>query len=344
MKRFLDLLPKALGVIRSDDVPADISAEVPEDIVRVGARTIAVGYYVYAHKGVDGSIFYIGKGLGSRAWSAQRDDIWRHFIRTRLGGRYMVEIVKDGLSEYEALELENDLIAKYGEHLVNWINPGRQFDYEALERFHALRDETKSFVSATRPLEMTNPDQAIARYREALARVAEYASIETETGIVAEIRKEIGGGQFSDVSPLDRLTFVLMRQGRFQELIEEVDSYFRRFPDSVNPQHAVFKRRADAHAFLVGSKKRRRSPSIAKIKFGTVCEEELTLILQRARNDRAPADWLLAARLCRKAYDYQREHDVLAEYLSGPRVPGRSWLEVEERFYKLKAMLAAQSG
>jgi hypothetical protein len=341
IKRIFDTLSNMLGSNRGNEVAPITAPSAPEDaVVLIGARQTTIGCYVYAHRGLDGSIFYIGKGTGSRAWSTQRDDIWRHFIRTRLGGRYMVEILEDGLNEDEALELESELIAEHGERLVNWINPGRQFDYEALGRFHALRDDTKSFVSATRVLEITHPDEAITRYREALIRVAEYASIETESGLVADIQKEIGRSDFGDVAPLDRLTFLLARQGRYLELITEVDSYFLRFPDSVTPNHAVFKRRTDAQAILSGSKKPRRPSAAPKRKVGAVCDEELAPILQKARKDRAPYDWLLAARLCRKAGDYQREHDLLAEYLSGPRVPGRSWLEVEERLHKVKALLA----
>jgi len=340
ISRVVNMLSKAVRTHLSDDIPPNTALGMPEEVVRVGARQRAIGYYVYAHKGRDGSIFYIGKGTGNRAWSTQRDDIWLHYIKTRLGGQYTVEIVQDGLNEDQALDLEDELIAEHGERLVNWINSGRQFDYEAIGRFHALRDDAKSFVSATRALETTNPDEAIARYREALGRVAEYASIKTESGLLADIQTEIGRPDFGDVTPLDRLTFVLSREGRYQEVIDEVDAYFRRFPDTVTPNHAVFKRREAALATVAGLKKSRRPSALPMRKVGTVSDEELAPILQKARKDRAPYDWLLAARLCRKAGDYQREHDILSEFLSGPRVPGRSWLEIEERLYKVKAILA----
>jgi hypothetical protein len=324
----------------NENISTETALKMPKQIAWVGTRQKAVGYYVYAHRGLDGSIFYIGKGIGDRAWSAKRDEIWRHYIRTRLDGQYTVEIVQDGLSENEALDLEDELIAEHGERLVNWINSGRQFDYEALHRFHTMRDDTKSFVSATRVLEATNPEAAIARYREALRRVTEYASIETESGLLADIQKEIGRPSFGDVSALDRLTFVLVREGRYKEVIDEVDAYFRRFPDTVTPNHAVFKRRETALAILSGLKRPRRPSAVPKRRIGVVADHELAPILKRARKDRTPYDWLLAARLCRNAGDYKREHDILAEFLSGPRVPGRSWLEIEERLHKVKAVLA----
>jgi hypothetical protein len=63
-------------------------------------------------------------------------------------------------------------------------------------------------------------------------------------------------------------------------------------------------------------------------------------MLAKARRDRAPFDWMLAARLCREHNDIIREAALLEEFLSGPRVPGRSWLELEERLFKVKALLA----
>lgn len=105
--------------------------------------------------------------------------------------------------------------------------------------------------------------------------------------------------------------------------------------------HAVFKRRAEAVAILAGE---RRAPGMSKTKpkvrkTGTAPEEALVTILLKARRDRYPCDWLVAARLCRTHHAYEREVMLLEEYLSGERVPGRSWLELEERLFKLRAML-----
>lgn len=307
-----------------------------------GERRKPVRCYVYAHLGPDRTPFYIGKGSGSRAWSTDRDAHWHHFIRTRCGGTYEVAIIADNLSDEDALELEESLIARHGATLTNWVNPGRQFDYAALERFHALRDATTSFISETRPIESSDPELAVARYRQAIEQMHEYSAIVYETGLVADLRKEVGEPAQGDVAPLDRLTLVLRRLGRFAEIVESVDAYFARCPDSVTPNHAVFKRRAEAIAILTGERKAPRSTGRKPVvrQGGTVPEEELAPLLAKARRDRAPWDWLVAARLCRLHHDNEREVALLTEFLSGKRVPGRSWLNVEERLFKLQAMLA----
>ncbi|MCP3732577.1 GIY-YIG nuclease family protein [Sphingomonas sp. MG17] len=311
---------------------------------QTGERRTPARHYVYAHRHPDGTPFYIGKGIGRRAWSMDRDALWHHFITTRCGGSYDVFIVAEGLEEDDALELEAELIAAHGVRLLNWINPGRGFDYAALERFHALRDATTSFISQTRPLEQSDPDLAVARYREAIDRVHAYARMETETGLVAELRRELKQ-HYADVSPLDRLTLMLRKLGRFAELVECVDAYFTHYPDSVSPNHAVLRRRAEAAAVLAGERRPARRPSVLKPrKTGVVPEGELAPLLDKARSDRAPWNWRVAAQLCRKHGDIARERDLLEEFLSGPRVVGRSWLELEERLFKVRAMLEAQAG
>lgn len=299
--------------------------------------------YVYAHLGPGRVPFYIGKGTGTRAWSTDRDAQWHRFVRTRCDSAYEIVILAEDLGEEDALDLEGDLIAKHGKTLTNWINPGRQFDYAALDRFHKLRDANTSFISATRPLETSDPEAAVERYRQAIDQMHEYCAITYETGLVAELRNEIGHPAHGDIAALDRLTLVFRKLGRYAEIAEAVDAYFERYPSWVAPNHTVVKRRAEAGAILAGERKAPRLsvPKARTRKTGTVPEEELAPILLKARRDRAPWDWMVAAKLCRAHHDYNREIALLEEFLSGPRVPGRSWLDVEERLFKLRAMLSA---
>lgn len=308
-----------------------------------GERRTLKRCYVYAHLGPGRVPFYIGKGTGTRAWSTDRDAHWHRFVRTRCDSAYEIVILAENLDEEDALDLEEALIAEHGKTLTNWINPGRQFDYAALDRFHKLRDANTSFISATRPLETSDPEAAIARYRQAIEQMHQYCAITYETGLVAELRNEIGHPAHGDIAALDRLTLVLRKLGRYAEIAEAVDAYFERYPSWVSPNHTVVKRRAEAGAVLAGERKAPRLsvPKARARKTGKVPEQELAPILMKARRDRAPWDWMVAAKLCRAHHDHDREIALLEEFLSGPRVPGRSWLDVEERLFKLRAMLSA---
>jgi hypothetical protein len=113
-----------------------------------GKPTIG-NHYVYCHKGPKGEIFYVGKGVGNRAYSKDRMPHWHHYVKTRCGGQYTVEIVRRFQSDETALEFENDLMALYGDQLVNWMNPGRQTDFAVNARFHELRKANWSFISET---------------------------------------------------------------------------------------------------------------------------------------------------------------------------------------------------
>lgn len=70
-------------------------------------------FYVYIHKKkTDGEVFYVGKGKAHRAWvTTYRSNFWTKVFEKH--GRD-VEIVANGLSEEEALDIEKSLILFYG--------------------------------------------------------------------------------------------------------------------------------------------------------------------------------------------------------------------------------------
>ncbi len=184
-------------------------------------------YYVYFHLDSAGNIFYVGKGTGRRAWSKSRHSVWKKYVNENLEGLYNIEIYKDGLTEDQAEDLESDLILEYGDKLVNWINPGREFDYNAIVQYHKLRDKNRLFVAETRPLEKKDPEQAVVCYREALIAMYEYENITREKSLVIDLG---GGPDWGDPNILDRLTLCLIKLGRPYEAIEEADKYFADFP------------------------------------------------------------------------------------------------------------------
>lgn len=202
---------------------ADVAARLPAH------SAMRREFYVYLHRAPDGSVFYVGKGRERRAWSRVRTDVWSRYVSERLGGRYDVVIHRDGLTHGEALALESELIRAYGAALVNWINPSRDIDAEALERARLLRAETLGRVGALQFMERVAPEEALQRYRRALADVRTYSRIPFERGLLGEMKDVDRRG---DPIVLDRLTRCLERLGRADEIMRVAADYFREFPDA----------------------------------------------------------------------------------------------------------------
>ena len=90
-------------------------------------------YYVYLHKRADsGSIFYVGKGSGNRAYEARyRNTYWQRVVAKH---EFTVEIFRSGMTESEALALEKRLIQYYGrDNLTNMTDGGEGATNPSLE-------------------------------------------------------------------------------------------------------------------------------------------------------------------------------------------------------------------
>lgn len=93
---------------------------------------LPIDFYVYEHRrATTGEVFYVGKGLGRRAFSTKsRSSYWQN-IAAKDG--LIVNVVQDGLQEWAAFELEQDLIALHGRSdlglgpLVNMTDGGDGF-------------------------------------------------------------------------------------------------------------------------------------------------------------------------------------------------------------------------
>jgi hypothetical protein len=71
-------------------------------------------FYVYVHKRADdGSVFYVGKGSGSRRWKDKhgRNIHWNRIVKKH---GFTAEIVYNNIPEEEAFKLEKSMIAQYG--------------------------------------------------------------------------------------------------------------------------------------------------------------------------------------------------------------------------------------
>jgi hypothetical protein len=187
------------------------------------------GFYVYFHRDPSGRVFYVGMGQGRRAWSRDRHLIWHRYVEQRAGGKYTVEIHRDGLTQEDAESLEDEFVGAYGAQLVNWINGGRQLDLKALDRFHELRDANRARIAAAREFEQGDPEEAIRRYREAIVHMAEYARMKTESGLVADLSDP---PCWDDSEALDRLTLVLSKLKQHEELVQAAAAYFALYPEA----------------------------------------------------------------------------------------------------------------
>jgi len=70
-------------------------------------------FYVYGHYKPNGTIFYIGKGYGTRAWQTRgRNNFWRNTVNKH--GTYQVVLLHEHLSEDEAFLKEKEEILFWG--------------------------------------------------------------------------------------------------------------------------------------------------------------------------------------------------------------------------------------
>lgn len=84
------------------------------------------GFYVYLHRrATDGTVFYVGKGKGRRAWERYgRNDWWKN-VFYKNGA--ILEILYQDLEEFEAFRLEEIVIKNYemnGANLCNMTSGG----------------------------------------------------------------------------------------------------------------------------------------------------------------------------------------------------------------------------
>lgn len=100
-------------------------------------------FYVYFHTRLsDGSVFYVGKGTKLRYKStASRSKDWIGVVEAESGFKW--EIVKDGLTEQEALTLENALILEHSETIVN-KHLNNKLDYYAVKWSDILKYDESS--------------------------------------------------------------------------------------------------------------------------------------------------------------------------------------------------------
>lgn len=217
------------------------------------------GFYVYGHYDAKGSLFYVGKGTGSRAWSMDRHDIWFRYVNKNLGGKYEVRIIADGMTADEAEEYEASLTSENGDTLVNWANMGRSSDYKLLDRYHALRDANRKLIQDTKAVEKTDLEAAVRNYKTAIEKTGEYAFMDFEHGLVGQLLKDECDelGRCGEPRALERLTMCLIKLGRVTESVEVSAAYFSRYKRDLETQ---FAERVKARIANASARQRLKTP------------------------------------------------------------------------------------
>lgn len=134
-------------------------------------------FYTYAHAKPNGPIFYIGKGMGDRAWSKDNRNI--HWKRTVAKYGYEVELLAYWENENDAFDHENLLISCFKKIRILLVNMTNGGEGSAGYRW---TDEQK----AKRPPTTGNKNPMYGRIqsketREKIAKKAKNRSISDET-------------------------------------------------------------------------------------------------------------------------------------------------------------------
>jgi hypothetical protein len=101
-------------------------------------------------------------------------------------------------------------------------------DYEATAEYHRLNGANREFVKETRPLESSDPQQAVARYRQAILALRQCRDLAKEKGLE---RYGFLANQ-TDALPLDRLVRCLLKMGDADVAATELADFVREFPHS----------------------------------------------------------------------------------------------------------------
>jgi hypothetical protein len=101
-----------------------------------------------------------------------------------------------------------------------------EMDYDAAAEYHRLNNANRSFVKETRPLEGTDMNEAVVRYRRALVALAECREFARTKGLEA-----FGFAlNQTDATPMDRLATCLIKMGKADEAATALNAFFDEFP------------------------------------------------------------------------------------------------------------------
>jgi hypothetical protein len=204
-------------------------------------------HYVYVHKGPDGTVFYVGKGTGNRAYSKDRGPDWDWYVKSVLGDQFSVELVRENVSEADALELEDLLMQRYGATIINLQNFHSPLDQtKFMEYSHAMnlygdaRKEAEALAATGRIDEaVTGFGTAYDHYRVAMQN-SDY-----DLGARRRLR-ESGLYDYHPTALADAYTKMLAKSARYAELVAFGDRYFVDFKPPYTKGEETMRRRVES--------------------------------------------------------------------------------------------------
>ena len=203
-------------------------------------------FYVYFHKDKDGTVFYVGKGTGDRAHSNDRPPEWFEYLDKKSDGKFSVEIVRDGISEEDALEIEDTVMKMYSGTIVNRVNPYAPTDSTKFRAYcEAQRHFGETLKLATEFKKAKEFDKAIQKYEAAYAH---HLDIIRNADYDLSVRKELKSSAFTyhpSSALADGYSMVLAKAGRNRELVAFAERYFRDYAAPYNKVEDTLKRRME---------------------------------------------------------------------------------------------------
>lgn len=230
-------------------IKADLSGHVSLEIglgVLIDKRCRPGKFYVYTHKSKDGTVFYVGKGTGDRAHSRDRSAEWLEYLHKWSDGAFSIEIVRDGISEEDALEIEDAVMKIHGGTIINRCNPYAPYDSQKLLAYcEAQRCFGLALQRATAYRRANDFDNAILEFEAAYAHHLDVVR-NADYDLGARNRLSSAAFAFHPKSALaDGYSMVLAKAGRNRELVAFAERYFRDYGAPYNKAEETLRKRME---------------------------------------------------------------------------------------------------